>query len=97
YAMQLAGGRAFFAEIGAGEQLAKLVVREAGGTQRVLVDPSKMGQEGRHASLNAFRASPDGKWVAYDIALGGGEVSQVHVMDVAKGTDLPDVIEHVWG
>jgi prolyl oligopeptidase len=95
--MHVAGGRAFFQEIDAGEQLPKLVVREADGQQRVLVDPAKLGQGGRHASVEELSPSPDGKLVAYDLALGGSEVSSIHVMDVATGTELPDVIEHVWG
>jgi prolyl oligopeptidase len=97
YSMHLAGRRAFFQEVRAGEQLSSLVVREANGQQRILVDPSKLGQGTSHASVNAFSPSPDGKLVAYDLALGGGEVSSIHVMDVTKGTDLPDVIDHVWG
>lgn len=97
HAMHVAGGRAFFQEVGAGEQLPKLVVREADGKQRVLVDPAKLGQGDKHASVNEFSPSPDGTLVAYDLALGGGEISAIHVMDVAKGTDLPDVIDHVWG
>ena len=97
HTMQLAGGRAFFQQIGAGEQLYKLVVREPGGAERVLVDPAKLSQGDRHASVNAFAPSPDGKLIAYDVALGGGEVSSIHVMDVARGTDLPDVIDRVWG
>jgi prolyl oligopeptidase len=95
--MRMAGGRAFFQEIGAGEQLPKLVVREASGAERVLVDPAKLGEGRQHASVNAFAPSPDGKLVAYDLGQGGGEVSAIHVMDVAKGTDLPDVVERVWG
>jgi prolyl oligopeptidase len=97
HAMHVAAGRAFFQEVDAGEQLPKLLVREADGKQRVLVDPAKLGQGDRHASINEFSPSPDGRLVAYDLALGGGEISSIHVMDVAKGTDLPDVIEHVWG
>jgi prolyl oligopeptidase len=95
--MTLAGGRAFFTETAAGEQLPKLVVRDANGKERVLVDPQKLGSGDGHASINAFSPSPDGKRIAYDLAVGGGEVSAIHVMDVEKGADLPDVIDHVWG
>jgi prolyl oligopeptidase len=95
--MRVAGGRAFFHEMEAGAQLAKLVVREADGRQRGLVDPIKRGDGKQHASVNAFAPSPDGKLVAYDLALGGGEVSTLHVMDVDTGNDLPDVIERIWG
>jgi prolyl oligopeptidase len=95
--MQVAGGRSFFQQVSAGEQLPKLVVREADGKRRVLVDPATRGQGDSHASVNAFAPSPDGKLVAYDLALGGGEVSTIRVMDVATGVDRPDGIERVWG
>src|SRR5262249_13746525 len=39
YGVQLAGGRMFYRDIGANEQLAKLMVRGGGGNSRVLVDP----------------------------------------------------------
>ncbi|HET9987569.1 MAG TPA: prolyl oligopeptidase family serine peptidase [Kofleriaceae bacterium] len=51
----------------------------------------------KHASLNAYSLSPDGKYVGYVIAMGGGEVGQIHVMDVATGKELADVEEPVWG
>ena len=95
--MELAGGRVFYKRIGAGEELEKLVVRESGGAERVLVDPAKLAQGDKHVSVNSYAPSPDGKLIAYDLALGGAEVSQIHVMDVATGNDRPDVIERIWG
>jgi prolyl oligopeptidase len=93
---QLAGGRMFYNYTAPGEQIAKLMVREH-GKDRVLVDPAKLGDADHHASLNNFTASPDGSKLSYNIALGGGEVSTIHVLDVATGKDLPDLIEHIWG
>jgi prolyl oligopeptidase len=95
--VQLAGGRTFYRHIGAGEQLPKLMVRDAAGSERVLVDPEKLGDGGSHASVNAYAPSPDGTLVAYDLALGGGEVSSVHVIDVTSGKQLPDAVDRVWG
>ena len=95
FGLQSAGGRLFYTHINAGEQLPKLMVR--GGRERVLVDPNVLGKDGSHASVNAFAPSPDGALIAYDLALGGGEVSAIHVMDVRSSQDLPDVIERVWG
>jgi prolyl oligopeptidase len=97
FAMQLAGGRAFYQRVAAGVQLPRLVVREPDGKERVLVDPATLGTGGGHASVNAFAPSPDGARIAYDLALGGGEISTIHVMDVATGVELPDVIDRVWG
>ncbi|HEY2735069.1 MAG TPA: prolyl oligopeptidase family serine peptidase, partial [Polyangiales bacterium] len=51
----------------------------------------------QHASINSFAPSPDGALLAYDLALGGGEISAIHVLDVVSGAALPDVIERVWG
>jgi prolyl oligopeptidase len=95
--MQLAGGRAFYQHLDAGAQLPTLMVRDADGRERVLVDPAALGSGDSHASVNAFSPSPDGAKIAYDLALGGGEISTIHVMDVATGKDLPDQIERVWG
>ena len=94
--LQLAGGRTFYMRIAAGEQLSKLVVRDAAG-ERVLVNPATLGQGDRHASVNSYAPSPDGALLAYDLSLGGGEVSSIHVVDVATGKALPDVIDRVWG
>jgi prolyl oligopeptidase len=81
--LQLAGGRSFYMRIAAGEQLPKLVVRDAAGE--------------RHASVNSYAPSPDGALLAFDLALGGGEISSIHLVDVATGKALPDVIDRVWG
>ncbi|HKU36879.1 MAG TPA: prolyl oligopeptidase family serine peptidase [Polyangiales bacterium] len=91
-----AGGRLFFERTPAGEQLPKLLVRDDQG-ERVLVDPAQLGAAGQHASLNNFAPSPDGKLVVYNIALGGGEISSLRVLDVDSGRQLPEIIERVWG
>jgi prolyl oligopeptidase len=97
FGLRLAGGRTFYSHIGAGEQLPKLMVRDASGKDRVLVDPALLGGDGGHASVNDYEPSPDGSLLAYDLSLGGGEISTLHVLDVATGKDLPDAIERVWG
>ncbi len=97
FGLQLAGGRLFYRHVGAGEQLAKLMVRDANGTDRVLVDPAKLGTASSHASVNAYSLSPDGALLAYDVGFGGGEVSSIHIMDVAGGQELPDIVDRIWG
>jgi prolyl oligopeptidase len=94
--LQLAGGRQFFLWTAPGAQLPVLKVRDGKG-ERVLVDPAALAQDDRHAALHAFAPSPDGTLLAYDLSLGGSEVSTLHVLDVATGKDLPDQIERVWG
>ena len=95
--VQLAGSRMFYRHIEAGQQLPKLMVREANSPERLLVDPATLGSGGSHASLNASAPSPDGALVAYDLGLGGGEVSSIHVIDVVSGKELPDAVDRVWG
>jgi len=97
WSIRLDSDRLIYSKLPAGAQLAKLVTRDRGGGERVLVDPEQLGTAERHASLNAYSLSPDGKRVAYVVAMGGGEVGELHVMDVATGKDLPDVIPRIWG
>jgi len=92
--VQLGGKRMFHATLPAGAQRAKMAVREPDGTTRILLDPETLGAD---VSLNAWTASPDGKHVSYVIAKGGGERGELHIMDVATGKDLPDVIDRIWG
>jgi len=92
----VAGGRAFYLFTAPGAQLPVLRVHDGRG-ERTLVDPARLGRDQQHASINGFAASPDGSLVAYDLSLGGGEISSIHVLDVATGRDLPDVIDRVWG
>jgi len=92
--VQLGGKRMFHASLPAGAQRAKMVVREADGTSRVLLDPEALGTD---VSLNAWTVSPDGTHVSYVISRGGGERGELHVMDVATGKDLADVIPRIWG
>ncbi len=95
--VQRGGKRLFHNTFPANAQLAKLAVREPDGTTRVLIDPEKLGTADVHVSLNAWSASPDGAHVAYTISRGGGERGELHVMDVATGKDLPEVIDRIWG
>jgi prolyl oligopeptidase len=96
---QLAGGRTFYLRTAAGALLPALVMREADGRERVLVDPGTLGagEKGGHYSIDNFAPSPDGKRVAYNQASGGGEVTRVHVLDVDSGSELPDVLDRIWG
>jgi prolyl oligopeptidase len=90
WGVQVAGDRMLYSTLPAGKQLAKLMVRDAKG-DRVLIDPETLGTADTHASLNAYSISPDGKLVAYVIAMGGGEIGAMHVMDLATGKDLPEM------
>jgi prolyl oligopeptidase len=88
-------GRTVYMTTPENAQLEKLATRER-GTERILIDPELLGGD-HHASLNDYSLSPDGKYVGYVIATGGGEVGQIHVMDVVAGKEIGDVIDSIWG
>ncbi len=95
--VQRAGKRMFHMTLPANAQLAKLAVREADGTTRILVDPETLSAADTHVSLHAWNASRDGKLLSYVVSEGGGEVGTLHIMDVTTGKDLPDRIDRIWG
>jgi len=93
-----AGDLLFYFKTEKGADLRKLVVRAKDGQERVLVDPAAMtGPGGKHVSIDHFQPSVDGKWVAYGLAEGGGEITNEHIMETKTGRVLPDVLPRVWG
>lgn len=89
------GGRLFFIRQGA-QGSGALMVREADGTERVLLDPATLG-EGMHASITLYAPSPDGSKVAVNTDRGGNEVTRLEVFDVKSGKPTGDALEPVWG
>ncbi|MDO1528378.1 prolyl oligopeptidase family serine peptidase [Fulvimonas sp. R45] len=95
-AQRYAGGRLFFIRQAA-QGNGTLMVREADGRERVLLDPGTLAGDGGHASITVFVPSPDGRKVAVDIDHGGNEVTRLEVLDVASGKPTGDAVEPVWG
>ena len=88
------GGLVFYEKRGAGEQQLKLYVRQGfQGAERLLVDPDAGAQAGAgpHA-IEFYRASNNGRYVAYAVSAGGSEDAVIHVMDVATGKPLVEPI-----
>ncbi len=79
----------------ADENIAKLYVRRAaGGNERLLVDPENLpAPEGKHNAIDYFAPSPDNKFLAYGVSVGGSEESVLHVIEVATGKETGDVID----
>ncbi len=90
------GSRLFFLRIEAGRP-GKLMVRDAEGKERVLLDPNASAAPTVPASVTEYQPSPDGKLVAVNVDRGGGEITQVLVIDVDHGTVLPDSLDSIWG
>lgn len=93
-----AGGRIFYRLQSAGELVAKVYVRDgAYGSPRVLVDPARFAGEAGHAEVGFIEPSKDGKYLAYSIATGGGEVGSLRVVEVGSGKDVDVDIDRMWG
>jgi prolyl oligopeptidase len=84
YGVQSAGGNIYYQVRPAGADNFKLAVRKGmGGDERILIDPTTMkSDDGKHVSLDWWRASPDGRHVVYGLSPAGSENSVLHVMEV---------------
>ena len=94
--LRSAGGRLFYRRTDKGAQLAKLVVRDPSGAERVLYDPDK-STHGISGAISNYRVSPSGKTVALHTAGGGSEVGAIRFIDANTGALLVDKLESVWG
>src|SRR4029079_4469697 len=74
-----AGPRFFARRLDPGTQQPKLIVLE-GGRERVLLDPSTMGER---VAINSYSVSPDGRMVAVHTSTGGAEIGAIRFFDVA--------------
>jgi prolyl oligopeptidase len=93
--VQVTGERVYYLKRRADENIAKLYTRDGlAGKERLLVDPDHMpAPEGKHLAIDYFAASPDNKYLAYGISIGGSEESVLHVIDLATGKETGDVID----
>jgi prolyl oligopeptidase len=89
-------GRMFFLRISGGRS-GVLMVRDAQGTERVLLDPNPPAPQSSSATITEYSPSPDGSLVAVNVDHGGNEVTEVSVLDVRSGAALHDVLEMIWG
>jgi prolyl oligopeptidase len=94
YKVQSAGGRIFYEVRPAGADNFKLAVRQGQhGSERILIDPTTLkGDGGVHVSLDWWRASHDGRYVAYGLSPAGSENSVLHVLEVETGKILGERI-----
>jgi prolyl oligopeptidase len=87
-------GRIFHTRREGEQKQAVLYVRDAvRGADRALIDPNTLDREGL-VTLDWYYPSPDARYVAYGLSRGGDEMSTLHVVETATGTDLADRIPH---
>jgi len=89
------GGRAFFLMRPPGSDNLALMVRQAGGAARPLVDIAALraAHQGAPYAIDYFEASPDGTKVAVGVSAGGSEDATMSVYDVATGRRIAGPID----
>jgi prolyl oligopeptidase len=80
----LRGGRAFWMRRDGDQEHAVLLVREADGTERPLIDPSELSDDDT-VTLDGWVPSNEGELLAYWLSERGDEEAALYVMDVATG------------
>lgn len=63
------------------------------GADRLLIDPKSRDTGDVHHSVDFAVPSPDGRHLAYGVSASGSEDSVIEVLDVDRGTVLPDRID----
>ena len=92
FGWQRAGSSIFYLETDPGATTPSLMVRDATGTARKLLDPAQFEKNGKHAAIDFYTPSWDAKYVVAGVALAGSEDSVMHVVEVSSGKLLPDEI-----
>ncbi|MGZ3932586.1 MAG: prolyl oligopeptidase family serine peptidase, partial [Bacteroidia bacterium] len=64
------------------------------GQGEILLDPNTLSPDGT-TSLSGIGVSKNAQWLAYGISKAGSDWVEIHVMDISKKSDLPDVIKWV--
>lgn len=78
------GQRQFVLRRVAGQEHAVLLVIDAGGAERVLIDPVRVDPSGA-TTLDGWQPSKEGHLLAYQLSEGGREESVLRVLDVTSG------------
>jgi prolyl oligopeptidase len=83
----------FYLELPPGKSDARLMTRAvSGGASRLLLDPATLAEGQKHAAIDYYVPSPDGKYVAVGVSLGGSENSVLHVLNVESGALMNEAI-----
>jgi prolyl oligopeptidase len=90
-------GRVFFKKVLGGENVGRLYCREGwNGADRLLFDPAGY-KPGITTTIQSVVPSFDGRSVALGLTAGGAEYSEIRVLDVERGTLLPERIFPSFG
>ncbi|HXB01730.1 MAG TPA: prolyl oligopeptidase family serine peptidase [Opitutaceae bacterium] len=90
-------GRVFYKKTLGGENIGKLFFREGwNGAEKLLFDSAKY-KAGVTTTIQSFVPSFDGRYVAIGFSAGGAEYSEIRILDVDRGTLLPESIYPSFG
>jgi prolyl oligopeptidase len=85
-------GRWFFERRRGDQEHPVLLVREADGSERALIDPGALSEDGT-VTLDGWFVSREGTRLAYQLSQGGDEEPLLWVLDVASGEVVEGPIE----
>jgi prolyl oligopeptidase len=88
------GERLFLTRRDVGREHAALIVVEADGAERVVLDPEQIDPAGT-TTLEGWQPSINGGLLAYQLAVGGTEESVLRVLDVGTGEIVDGPIDRV--
>ncbi len=90
-------GRIFFLRREPSDNQFKLVWRDGvNGADTVIVDPEAISKvAGQRLAVLDYRASPDGRTLAYTLQVGGSEIGLLHVVDVVSGNPVIEPIDRI--
>jgi prolyl oligopeptidase len=90
----LVNGQWIYAKAVPEDPVSRIYTRAAsGGAERALIDPAAFDAGLLAAGIDYWSVSPDARYVAYGVSLGGAEVGTLRIRSVETGADLPEAID----
>jgi prolyl oligopeptidase len=90
--VQKVGNRYFFRKRLPNQEQPCIYMREGtDGEDELLIDPAELGK-GKYMAVKPLRISPDQRLLLYEIKEGGERTGTFALLDIYKGTTLPDVL-----
>ncbi|HEY1076565.1 MAG TPA: prolyl oligopeptidase family serine peptidase [Fontimonas sp.] len=88
-------GRYFYPKNDGSQNQSALWVQDAvGAAPRLLLDPNRLAADGTVA-LTQYKASPDGRWLAYATAAAGSDWNEFRIRQVGDGRDSAEVLSRI--
>ncbi|WP_374346980.1 hypothetical protein, partial [Chitinimonas sp.] len=91
--MSMAGQRAFYLKTEPGRNGRRLYVREADGSEQLLLDPDTLASTGAHYAIDWYAPAPNGQLIAVGVSQGGSEDSELRIYDLKARKWLSERID----